>query len=67
MAIRSRSSERVVATNGLTPSQELVEDHSEREHVGAAIDQVTLAAGQLGAHVGGSAQHAGTRAEILRP
>ena len=37
--------------------QQLVEDHAEAVDVGAAVDLVRLAAGLLGAHVGGRAQH----------
>ena len=51
--------------NGLRPVKQLVEDDAQAEDVGPAIDPVPLAAGLLGAHVGGRAGEPGPLAEVL--
>ena len=54
-----------VAPERLAPGQQLVEDHAEAEDVRAAVDPVPLAAGLLGAHVGGRAGEPGSLAVVL--
>ena len=51
--------------NGLSPGQQLVEDHAQAEDVRSPIDPVTFAPGLLGAHVGGRPSEPATLAEVL--
>ena len=56
-----------VAPKGTTPREQLIEDNAQAEEIRAAIDQVALAPGLLGAHVGRSPGQPGFLAKVLLP